>query len=642
MTTRILLDERTEPALTNAGAKLRARLAAMRMPERTLPLLIVLAVVAVFSIGLRNEFVRWDDQRNILDNSHFRGFGWAQLSWMFTTTLMGHYIPLTWLTFALDYVIWGLQPAGYHFTNLVLHASNAALFYWVAKRFLRSALANAGENALRGGAFVAGLFFAVHPLRAESVAWATERRDVLSALLFFVCLLMYLRAANADGARRRRLLVLSVGAFALAMLAKSIVMTLPLLLVVIDWYPLRRWQPLRWSAETRRVLLEKLPFMAVGAAGAAVSYWAVQHQGFLTSSVKYPLTSRVSMALYSMVFYVSKTAVPSNLSPMYELPARVDPLAAQFLGAAIAVGLLIVTVIPLARRWPAPLAAFAWYSIMIAPVSGLVHCGFQLANDRYSYLSCLPFAVLLGSAVVWLVGEHAAGRVAGRLYTASCVALAGLLATFAVLTWLQVQVWQNTESLWTQGTYAEPDCSMCHSNFAAIVAGRPDVSPSERLIAIEHFQQALMLNPDNAKAYSGMGVIHIQMGRYADAEAALRRASVREADSGVYNNLGFSLKQQGRFAEAVPYFRKGLSVDEHNVIARANLGQALVGSGHFDEGLAELRRAADEAPYAPEPRIGLVLAYRKAHNTVELRKQMTILRLLHPAAVADLAAQHKL
>jgi Flp pilus assembly protein TadD len=317
-------------------------------------------------------------------------------------------------------------------------------------------------------------------------------------------------------------------------------------------------------------------------------------------------------------------------------------LAAQFLGAAIAVGLLIVTVIPLARRWPAPLAAFAWYSIMIAPVSGLVHCGFQLANDRYSYLSCLPFAVLLGSAVVWLVGEHAAGRVAGRLYTASCVALAGLLATFAVLTWLQVQVWQNTESLWTQATYAEPDCSMCHSNFAAIVAGRPDVSPSERLIAIEHFQQALMLNPDNAKAYSGMGVIHIQMGRYADAEAALRRASVREADSGVYNNLGFSLKQQGRFAEAVPYFRKGLSVDEHNVIARANLGQALVGSGHFDEGLAELRRAADEAPYAPEPRIGLVLAYRKAHNTVELRKQMTILRLLHPAAVADLAAQHKL
>src|SRR5919197_1986034 len=122
------------------------------------------------------------------------------------------------------------------------------------------------------------------------------------------------------------------------------------------------------------------------------------------------------MALYSLVFYVSKTAVPSNLSPMYELPARVDPLAAEFLGAAVAVGLLTVTVIPLARRWPAPLAAFAWYSIMIGPVSGLVHCGFQLANDRYSYLSCLPFAVLLGSAVVWLVGEHAAGRGAGRLY----------------------------------------------------------------------------------------------------------------------------------------------------------------------------------------------------------------------------------
>ena len=144
---------------------------------------------AVFAVALRNDFVRWDDYRNLVDNPHFRGLGAAQLAWMFTTTLMGHYIPLTWLTFGLDYVLWGLQPAGYHFTNVVLHAANAAMFYWIAKRLLRAARPSAHETALRAGAAVAALFFAVHPLRAESVAWVTERRDVLSGLFFFACVL---------------------------------------------------------------------------------------------------------------------------------------------------------------------------------------------------------------------------------------------------------------------------------------------------------------------------------------------------------------------------------------------------------------------------------------------------------------------
>src|SRR5947209_4632250 len=170
-----------------------------------------------------------------------------------------------------------MQPAGYHFTNLVLHAANAVLVYWLARRLLAAARPDTSEMALRTGAVVAALFFAVHPLRAESVAWATERRDVLSGLLFLTCVLLYLRAAGTTGARRRGLLALAVGSFALALLAKSIVMTLPLLLVVLDWYPLRRLSPApgTWrSPDLRRVWLEKLPFFLVAGAGAAVSYWA--------------------------------------------------------------------------------------------------------------------------------------------------------------------------------------------------------------------------------------------------------------------------------------------------------------------------------------------------------------------------------
>src|SRR6266404_1583888 len=319
-----VLDETTSPStsLVSVTHRVRACLAALSVPERVIPLGLVLAVLAVFGVGLRNEFVQWDDYNNFVDNPHFRGLGWAQITWMFTTTLMGHYIPLTWLTFGLDYVIWGMQPAGYHFTNLVLHAANAAMFYWVSRRVLTAAAPAAGETALRAGAAVAALFFAVHPLRAESVAWATERRDVLSGLLFLTSILTYLRAAGANGARRRRLLAGSVAAFALALLAKSIVMTLPLLLIVLDWYPLRRLSaaPATWrTPQTRRTLLEKLPFGAVAVAGAAVSYWAVAHHDYFTPAAKYPLPSRVAMALYSMVFYVSKTILPTDLSPLYEL-----------------------------------------------------------------------------------------------------------------------------------------------------------------------------------------------------------------------------------------------------------------------------------------------------------------------------------
>jgi len=642
MHTPTVLDETTPTAgLSDVAARVRASLARLALPERVIPLAIALVVVAVFAIGLRNEFVQWDDYSNLVDNTHFRGLGWAQIGWMFTTTLMGHYIPLTWLTFGLDYVIWGMQPAGYHFTNLVLHAANAALFYWVSRRVLTAAAPAAGETALRAGAAVAALFFAVHPLRAESVAWATERRDVLSGLLFLTCILTYLRAVNAEAPRRRRLLALSLATFALAMLAKSIVMTLPLLLVVLDWYPLRRLRPLRWSPQTRRVLLEKLPFVAIGVGGAAVSYWAVGHNEFFTPMTKYPLPSRIAMALYSMVFYLSKTVLPMDLSPLYELPLRVDPLDPQFLGAAVAVALVSVTLVALAGRWPAGLAAYAWYAIVLAPVGGLVHAGHQLAHDRYSYLSCLPFAVLVGGGVVWLIGVHAAGGLRPPLFRASCAALGVLLASLGTLTWMQVQVWRDTESLWTHATYATPECSICHVNYGAVLVNRSMIRHAELMTAIEHFEQALVLKPDRKNPYGGLGLAFIQLERPREAEAALRRAlDVKPAEIATFNNLGHALNEQGRFAEALPYLRRALIFDEHHVVARTNLGAALLGVGRLDEAIGELRRAAEQDPFAEAPRIVLARAYQKAGKTVDVQKQLTILRQLHPATARAVAAKH--
>ena len=639
-------EKRRAGGLAELAAYVRDRLATLALPERVTPLAVVLAVVAVFAIALRNEFVQWDDQVNLVENAGFRGLSPHHLAWMFTTTLMGHYIPVTWLSFGVDFMLWGMQPAGYHFTNLVFHAANAVLFYWIARRLLAAARPDASQTALRVGAAVAALFFAIHPLRAESVAWATERRDVLSGLLLLTCVLTYLRAAEVEGPRRRRRLALAVAAFALAMLAKSIVMTLPLLLIVIDWYPLRRLSPApsTWrTPQTRRTLLEKLPFGAVAVAGAAVSYWAVAHHDFFTPAAKYPLPSRIAMALYSMVFYVSKTVLPTDLSPLYELPVRVDPLDPEFLLAGVAVALVSVSLVALAGRWPAGLAAWAWYSIVLAPVGGLVHAGFQLAHDRYSYLSCLGFAVLVGGGAAWLVGARAAGTVRPPLFRATCAALAALLTTLASLTWLQVQVWRDTESLWTHATFVTPECSICHDNYGALIVNRALKRPGEELVAIQHFVQALALKPDREKPYGGLGLALIQLNRPRDAEAALRRAAAKfPDDGGVLNNLGMALNQQGKFDEAVPFLRRAVALNERNVVARANLGGALAGLGRYDDAFAEFHRAAAEQPFAPEPRIGLVLAYRDTGNAVEMRKQLTILRQLHPDAAREIVARHHL
>src|SRR5881296_3102942 len=202
------------------------------------PLLVALFTLAAFLPALQNQFVNWDDKDNFLDNPHYRGLAWSQLRWMWTTHL-GHYIPLTWMTFGLDYLLWGLNPLGYHLTSLLLHVTNAVVFFFVVRWLLTRALPSPSERgyALAVSAGVAALVFAIHPLRVESVAWATERRDVLSGLLYLLTILVYLRACER-GARSRGWYWAAVGLFAGALLSKAMAVSVPVVLLILDVYPL--------------------------------------------------------------------------------------------------------------------------------------------------------------------------------------------------------------------------------------------------------------------------------------------------------------------------------------------------------------------------------------------------------------------
>jgi tetratricopeptide (TPR) repeat protein len=588
---------------------------------------VAVVTFVVFLPALWNGFVEWDDYVNILENPRYRGLGPDQLRWMFTTTLMGHYIPLTWLTFGLDYVVWGMNPLGYHLTNNLLHAANAFLVALLALRLLAKATALAGRP-LTIAAGVAALFFALHPLRAESVAWATERRDVLSGLFFLLSILVYLRAGEA--ARHRRwLLAAAAGAYALALASKSIVMTLPAVLVLLDIYPLRRLRPGRgmWrDPAARAVLVEKLPFVALSLAGAVASYAVLAANAYVTPLARYPWPARIGMAFHSLWFYLAKTVLPVNLSPLYELPAAVNPLDRPFLASAFAVVTLTVTFWLLRRRWPAGLAVWVYYGIVLAPVTGIVHAGHQLTHDRYSYLSCLGWALLVGAGAGVVVRAWAAGTIRPAVARAAAAGVALLFLGLGALTWSQVQVWRDTDTLWRYAIEADPSCSICQNNLGVHLSRR-----GYPALAKERFQRTLALRPDRVKSYDSLALAHAAVGERDEAIAYLRRMLEHEpGDVDALNNLGVVLITMGKPSEAVATLERGARIDGDHVAIRTNLALALLDLGRPAEALPHALRAATLRSETPQPRFALARTYLALGDRERARPEYDAVLRLEP------------
>jgi protein O-mannosyl-transferase len=597
-----------------------------RLGPQLIPLALALTTFLVFLPALWNGFVAWDDYINLYENQEYRGLTWPQIRWMFTTVLMGHWIPLTWLTFGLDYVLWEMNPAGYHLTSLVLFAANAAVFYFVALRLLRHA-AGFADGALRLSAIVATLFFAVHPLRAESVGWLTERRDVLSGLFFLLTVLLYLKAYDASGRRRRSLLAASVGMYVLALVSKSSVMVLPAVLVLLDIYPLRRlggrWQ--EWtSVRARAVWLEKIPYVALGVAGAAVGYYAQNANRFITSLQQYPLSARPAMVFYSLWFYLEKTMVPKGLSPLYELPARVDLLDRQFLLPAIGVTAITAAVLALRKRWPAGLAVSAYYVITLGPVIGIVHSGHQLTTDRYSYLPGFAFALVVGA----VAGAVVRAGAAGALRPPFLRALAGVgIVWFCGLAYLsaqQVQIWRDTESLWRYALESDPNCAICHGNLGVYLSNQGNME-----LAKVEYQHVLALRPDNAKALQHIGHTYAALGDTPRALEHLRLYLTRYPnDADVLNNLGAALLSDRRPREALEPLTRAMRVKPKHVLAHINAGYARIRLAEYREALELFRQAIALKYDSPQAWVGLAAAYFELRETDAARTAWGILGML--------------
>src|SRR5437870_3406433 len=520
------------------------------------PVLIALVTFIAFLPTLRNQFVDWDDFKNFLDNPYYRGLAWTQLRWMWTTHL-GHYIPLTWMTFGLDYLLWGMNPLGYHLTNLLLHAANAAVFFFVVRRILTLALPSPSARgpALAMSAGFAALVFAIHPLRVESVAWVTERRDVLSGLFYLLAILVYLRACE-QGARGRGWYWLSVAVFVCALLSKSMVVNLPVVLLILDVCPLRRrggttgW----WSEEARRVYVEKIPFVLLAAAASAMAVIAQLSARAAVPLAHLSVPGRLAVSAYGLSFYLWKMAVPVNLSPLYEAPRTLNFGATPFLLSYGLVLTITAFVLALRRRVPGLPAAWLAYIVILLPVLGIVQSGPQIAADRYTYLAGLGWAILAGAGLLFC------GRASRRSTTGTPITwpIAGVaicaVAGLGVLTWNQAQIWHDSERLWTHALATYPQTSMAQNNLGAVLADQGKLAE-----AIEHYQRALQIRPENVEAHNNLGLALARQGKMAEASDHYRQAlRIMPNDVEVHNNLGRALAQQGKMAEASEHYEQAL------------------------------------------------------------------------------------
>jgi tetratricopeptide (TPR) repeat protein len=521
-------------------------------PRLGIAIVVALAAGLVFLPALGGQFLAWDDNTTLTGNPAYRGLGPGHLGWMATTTLMGHYMPLTWLSFALTYALSGMNPWGYHLVSLLLHAVNAGLVTWLAWRLIGAALAPAATGpraTLAVGAAVAGLAFGVHPLRAEAVAWATDRGDVLCGTFYLAALLAYVRAVDGgDRLRWRPWGALALLAMAAAILSKEIAVTLPAVLLILDAYPLRR--PTSWAARVR----EKLPFLALALVGAAVAVAARAAGARFSTAEQYGVGSRVAMAAYSLWYFVAASIWPSGLAPYHEPPVRVDLLAPRFLLPAIAVLAITAAVVALRRRWPAGLASWTAYVAVLLPVSGLVHSGSHLVAERYSYLPGIALAVLLGGAAAAAVraGRVAPVRRAG--VAALLLVLALALADWAAVAWRHGASWRDTLTLWQVSLAADPQCRLCVLNLAGEHFNAGRFAEAEAWA-----RRAIPLWPGRGTPHHRLGAALLVQGRDAEAERELLEAIRLAPGLGeAHRELGRLYARQGRAGEAATALREAL------------------------------------------------------------------------------------
>ena len=540
-------------------------------------LLAVLTFIAYAPV-FRNGFTLYDDDVYVTENPHvLHGLSAAGVAWAFTTTRAANWHPLTWISHQADASLYGPKPLGHHLTSLILHAANVVLLFLVL-----GAMTGAWEAS-----GLAAALFAVHPLHVESVAWVAERKDVLSTLFWIVATGAYARYAKAPSARRMAVVALAMTA---GLLAKPMLVTLPLTFLLLDFWPLER-ASLGWG----RLVVEKTPLFALSAASSVVTVFAQRAGGALASLEATPFPQRAGNAVTSIARYLGKTVWPAGLAAFYPHPGDSLGLVPILLAAALVAALTAAAWL-VRRSRPYAVVGWVWFLVTLVPVLGLVQVGKQAMADRYMYIPSIGLLV----AFAWTIASL------GKKGWAPAVAV---VVALAAVTFVQAGVWRDSATLFEHALAVTDDNATAEVDLGAALEAKGRTAE-----AMTRFEAALRLDPGNRAAHNRIAGLLAREGRLDDAIAHYRQVlALRPHDAATLSNLGIALAKQHRFPEAIETLRAALaaSPDDPGAV-HTNLGNALLLSGRVTEAIDEYREALRLDPGDAETETNLKAALARA------------------------------
>ncbi len=629
----------------------------LRRTETLVACLVAIIIFLVFLPGLQNGFVNWDDEEYIYENPFIRSLNMNLFKSAFFEFHVANYHPLTWLSHALDYAVWGLNPLGHHLTNNVLHAFNALLVVFMTIRLVEIFMKKRSDNRLpklflndrailiMGG--VSGVLFGLHPLHVESVAWISERKDLLCALFFLLSVLSYTRYADTADNQKTFFLrfldkyyLLTLGFFVLALLSKPMAVTLPLVMLILDWYPFRR---IPSSSVSKFVFIEKLPFLILSLISSVITILAQNSGEAIVPLEDSPLGTRSIVGVTDLASYLWKMILPINLMPFYPYPQDVSLLSSQYLLPVLCAAGITAICIAVLKKEKLWLASWSYYVIALLPVLGIIRLGSQSMADRYTYLPSLGPFFILGFVAAWSFEKMNGLMKWRRTLKLIQVAMAlVVLASLSFLTIHQIGIWKNGFTLWNYTIAKEPkkiyfaynNRGLIYSEMGQYAAAIEDYDMSIALkpdffkaynnrgvvynkkglfdTAIEDFNKAIDLNPGSADAFNNRGVAYDGLGFFDKAmEDFSRSITLNPGSEKAYINRGVAYDKRGFYGRAIEDYTKAIALNQSSYRAYNNRGVVYNKEGSFDKAIEDYTKAIALNPHFSEAYYNRAVSYFK-------------------------------
>ena len=556
---------------------------------------LVISTLAVYWQVQDHEFINYDDDEYITENGHVQaGLTGESIVWAFTTPYVSNWHPMTWLSHMLDYELYGDRPKGHFLTNVLLHITNALLLFMVLFRL---------TGAIWQSAFVAVLF-ALHPLNVGSVAWAAERKNILSTLFWLLTMWVYISYANNPSIKKYGWVALFL---ALGLMSKPMLVTLPFVLLLLDYWPLRRWnikntngsiEQTTNSAPLSRLILEKIPLLLLVIGSITTTLIVQKTSGAVKSFDVYPLKERIINALVSYVSYLQKMVWPSNLSIFYPHPEGALPVWKGVLCGMVLVGITILAV-KWIRKAPYFAVGWFWYLGTLVPVIGIVQVGAQAMADRYAYVPLIGIFIILAWGISDLLEKWDLRK------KALPIAAGVVIPVLMVAAWVQAGHWKNTITIFkhavsvTENQY--PSFSTAHNNLGYAFELKGDIGA-----AITHYKTAIKINPGENRGYNNIGKILSGISRFEEAKIYYKAAiahyktaiKINPNDASAYTNLGYFFEKIGDIDAAITHYKTAIKTNPNpeDVRAYINLGEILSGVSRVEEAKTYYKEAIRVKP----------------------------------------------